>query len=131
MPSALEIRLLKYLASSRYRKNDLGVLFASRRGRPFSADKLLEQRLRPLLRSLKMPLGGFHGFRHAEATELIDRGAPITVVQAPLRLSDARITLALYGHVVPHSKRDAVKALAERVAGVQLLTVARNADSAV
>ena len=69
----------------------------------YAADKLREYKLRPLLRSLKMPLGGFHGFRHAVATELIDGGAPITVVQAQLRHSDARITLGLYGHVVPQS----------------------------
>ena len=115
MPAALERRLQAYLASRDYRKNKLGLLFANRRGRPHSANKLREKKLRPLLSSLKIPLGGFHGFRHAVATELIDSGAPITVVQAQLRHSDARITLGLYGHVIPESQREAVTAMADRI----------------
>jgi integrase len=117
MPAALETRLQTYLASSHHRKNDLGLLFANRRGRPYSANKLREQRLRPLLCSLGIPLGGFHAFRHAVATELIDSGAPITVVQAQLRHSDARTTLGRYGHVIPTSQRNAVAALADRIRG--------------
>jgi integrase len=122
MPSALETRLGTYLASSQYRKNDLGLLFSNRRGRPYSANKLREKKLRPLLCSLGIPVGGFHGFRHAVATEMIDSGTPITVVQAQLRHSDARVTLGLYGHVIPKSQRDAVTALADRISGAQLLT---------
>jgi integrase len=122
MPPALERRLQTYLASRDYRKNDLGLLFANRRGRPYSANKLREKKLRPLLSALKIPLGGFHGFRHTVATELIDSGAPITVVQAQLRHSYARITLGLYGHVIPESQREAATALADRIDGAQLLT---------
>jgi integrase len=129
MPSVLETRLRAYLASNQYRKNDLGLLFANRRGRPYSANKLREHKLHPLLCLLGMPLGGFHGFRHAVATEMIDSGAPITVVQAQLRHSDARITLGLYGHVIPESQRNAVTALADRIGGTQLLTKAPIADS--
>jgi integrase len=129
MPPALETRLRTYLASNQYRKNDLGLLFVNRRGRPYSANKLREKNFRPLLRLLGIPLGGFHGFRHAVATEMIDSGAPITVVQAQLRHSDARITLGLYGHVIPESQRHAVAALADRISGTQLLTRAPIADS--
>ena len=107
---ALESRLKKYLSSRYYRKNGLGLLFANRRGRPYSANKLREKKLRPLLTRLRIPLAGFHAFRHAVASELIDSGAPITVVQAQLRHSDPRITLGLYAHVIPQSQRDAVEA---------------------
>ena len=124
MPSALETRLRQHLASGHYRGNDLGLLFSNRRGHPYSANKLREKKLRPLLCSLGIPVGGFHGFRHAVATEMIDSGTPITVVQAQLRHSDARITLDLYGHVIPESQRDAVTALADRISGAQLLTKA-------
>jgi len=129
MPPALESRLKIYLASKHYRKNDLGLLFINRRGRPYSANKLREKNLRPLLVRLGIPLAGFHAFRHAVATELLDRGAPITVVQAQMRHSDARVTLGLYGHVVPQSQRDAMDGLATRL-GSQLLTEPRIADSA-
>ena len=136
MPLALESRLKKYLSSRHYRENNLGLLFANRRGRPYSANKLREKKLRPLLIRLRIPLAGFHAFRHAVASELIDSGAPITVVQAQLRHSDPRITLGLYGHVIPQSQRDALGSLAARVAntrrrtGLQLLTRPRIADSA-
>ncbi len=123
MPAALEARLKAYLESRHYHKNDFGLLFVNRRGRPFSANKLREKKLRPLLAELGIPLAGFHAFRHAVASELIDSGAPITVVQAQLRHSDPRITLGLYGHVIPQSQREAVRNLADRLAG-QLLTLA-------
>ena len=129
MPAALETRLMTYLASKHFRSNPLGLLFINRRGRAYSANKLREKKLRPLLAELGIPLAGFHAFRHAVATELIDSGAPITVVQAQMRHSDARITLGLYGHVVPQSQRDAVNNLATRL-GSQLLTEPQIADSA-
>jgi integrase len=118
MPDALETRIKTFLESRHYRENDFGLLFANRRRRPFSANKLREKKLRPLLAELGIPLAGFHAFRHAvatELTELIDSGAPITVVQAQLRHSDPRITLGLYGHVIPQSQRDAVAGLAAKL----------------
>ena len=63
MPPALESRLKKYRSSGHYRKNDLGLLFVNRRGRPYSANKLREKKLRPLLTRLRIPLAGFHAFR--------------------------------------------------------------------
>lgn len=125
MPDTLETRLKEYVASTHYQKNEAGLLFANRRGRPYSANNLQERKLRPLLDKLKLPAGGFHAFRHAVATELIDRGAPVTVVQAQLRHSDPRTTLGLYARVIPQSQREAVSNLA-----AQLLTEPRIADSA-
>ena len=129
MPRVLESRLKSYLASRHCRQNSLGLLFVNRRGRPYSANKLREKKLRPLLAELGIPLAGFHAFRHAVASEMIDSGAPITVVQAHLRHSDPRITLGLYGHVIPQSQRDAVEKLGARFES-QLLTEAGIADSA-
>jgi integrase len=122
MPPALATRLRSFLASKHFRQNGLGLLFANRRLRPFSANKLREKKLRPLLTSLGIPLAGFHAFRHGVATTLIDRGASITTVGAQLRHSDPRITLELYAHVVPQSQRDAVEGLASAISLGQLLT---------
>jgi len=130
MPLDLTHRLKAFLASKHYRQNSLGLLFANRRGRPFSANKLREKKLRPLLNSLGIALAGFHAFRHGVATTLIDRGASITTVGAQLRHSDPRITLGLYAHVVPQSQRDAVEGLANALGSGQLLTQRLNADSA-
>jgi len=126
----LAVRLKAFLASKHYRQNGQGLLFANRRGRPFSANKLREKKLRPLLLSLGIPLAGFPAFRHAVATTLIDQGASITTVGAQLRHSDPRITLELYAHVVPQSQRDAVEGLANALGSGQLLTQQLNADLA-
>jgi integrase len=130
MPPVLATQLRTFLASKHFRQNSLGLLFANRRGRPFSANKLREKKLRPLLCSLGIPLAGFHAFRHGVATTLIDRGASITTVGAQLRHSDPRITLGLYAHVVPQSQRDAIEGLASALGSGQLLTEPRIADSA-
>jgi integrase len=55
MPLSLEVRLKNFLASKHYRPNTQGLLFANRRGRPFSANKLREKKLCPLLLSLGIP----------------------------------------------------------------------------
>jgi integrase len=122
MPPVLATRLKTFLASKQFRQNGLGLVFANRRLRPFSANKLREKKLRPLLCSLGISLAGFHAFRHGVATMLIDRGASITTVGAQLRHSDPRITLGLYAHVVPQSQRDAIAGLASALSEGQLLT---------
>jgi hypothetical protein len=48
MPLNLAVRLKDFLASKHYRQNSQGLLFANRRGRPFSANKLREKKLRPV-----------------------------------------------------------------------------------
>jgi len=130
MPFDLAVRIKAFLASKRYRQNGQRLLFANRRGRPFSANKLREKKLRPLLVSLGIPPAGFHAFRHGVAATLIDQGASITTVGAQLRHSDPRITLGLYAHVVPQSQRDAVEGLASALSSGQLLTQHLIADLA-
>ena len=106
MPTQLEVRLRAHL-----KKHDgkSELLFVNRRGRPFSANKLREKQLHPLLVKLGIPRGGFHSMRHGAASALLADGATPAVVQRQLRHSDARITLGLYGHVVGSQQRDAVQ----------------------
>jgi integrase len=120
MPAALESRLKDFLVS-KWRQNETGLLFCNRNDKPYSANKLREKKLHPILDTLKIPRCGFHAIRHGVASELIDSGAPLTVVQAQMRHSDARITLGRYGHVVGDSQRNAVAALAQKIAQPELL----------
>jgi len=85
------------------------LLFVNRRGRPFSANKLREKQLHPLLDSLKILRGGFHSMRHGAASSLLADGATPAVVQRQLRHSDARVTLGIYGHVIGDAQRKAVQ----------------------
>jgi integrase len=106
MSRELEARLRAHL-QRQDGKSDL--LFVNRRGRPFSANKLREKQLHPLLEALKIPRGGFHSLRHGAASSLLADGATPAVVQRQLRHSDARITLEIYGHVVGDEQRSAVQ----------------------
>ena len=58
---------------------------------------------------------GTHAFRLAAASELVEGGAPLTVVQQQLRHGDAKTTLQKYGHVVGDSQRRAIHGLAEKI----------------
>jgi integrase len=106
MPTQLETRLRSYLKGHDGKNN---LLFVNRRGRAFSANKLREKQLHPLLVKLGIPRGGFHSMRHGAASSLLEDGATPAVVQRQLRHSDARITLGIYGHVVGDAQRNAVQ----------------------
>ena len=112
MPSQLAVRLLKHL-QTHDGKTDL--LFVNRRGRPFSANKLREKVLHPLLVKLGIPRGGFHSMRHGATSALLADGATPAVVQKQLRHSDTRITLGIYGHVIGSQQRDAVENRSARI----------------
>jgi integrase len=113
MSRELEARLRAHLLR-REGKTDL--LFVNRRGRPYSANKLREKQLHPLLDALKIPRGGFHSMRHGAASSLLADGATPAVMQRQLRHSDARITLGIYGHVVGDEQRNAVQNRSSRLA---------------
>ncbi len=85
------------------------LLFLNRRGRPFSANKLREKQLHPLLDTLEILRGGFHSIRYSAASALLADGATPAVVQRKLRHSDARITLGIYGHVIGDEQRTVVQ----------------------
>ena len=113
LPSQLEARLRTHLRKHEG-KSDL--LFVNRNARAFSANKLREKQLHPLLEKLGIPRGGFHSMRHGAASSLLADGATPAVVQRQLRHSDPRITLGIYGHVVGSQQRDAVENRAARIA---------------
>jgi len=106
MSRELEARLRAHL-QGHDGKSDL--LFFNRSDRPFSANKLREKQLHPLLLRLGIPRGGFHSMRHGAASSLLSDGATPAVVQRQLRHSDARITLGIYGHVIGDEQRSAVQ----------------------
>jgi integrase len=112
MPSQLATRLRKHLQTHNG-KTDL--LFVNRRGRAFSANKLREKVLHPLLEKLGIPRGGFHSMRHGATSSLLADGVTPAVVQKQLRHSDPRITLGIYGHVIGNQQRDAVENRSARI----------------
>jgi integrase len=126
MPTALEKRLRMFLKTE-YRENPHRYVFANRNGSPYSGGKVTEYGLWPVQDQLGIPHTGTHAFRHAAASELLEEGAPLTVVQRQLRHRDAKTTLQKYGHVVGDSQCRAVNTLAEKIEshGVELEAPAR------
>jgi len=112
MPSQLEARLRAHLQRHEGKSE---LLFVNRDGRPFSANKLREKQLHPLLMKLAIPRGGFHSMRHGAASSLLADGATPAVVQKQLRHSDPRITLGVYAHVVGDQQREAVENRSARI----------------
>lgn len=102
MPKELEGRLRAHV-QRHDGKSDL--LFVNQLGRPFSADKLRERQLHPLLRKLGIERGGFHALRHGAASALLADHATPALVQKQLRHSDARITLQTYAHIIGDEQR--------------------------
>ena len=112
IPAALHQMLRDYLKT--LPANPAGLLFINQRGRPFTAEKVVQKRLRPILDRLNIPHDGacgFHAFRHMHTSLLLESGASPKVAQRQLRHSDARTTLELYAHLVEDSHRQAVERL--------------------
>ena len=114
MPTALEKRLRDFLQKN-HRKNLNGYLFTNRNGNCYSVGKVTEYGLWPVLTKLRIEHAGLHAFRHAAASEMLEEGAPLTVVQRQLRHRDARTTLQKYGHVVGDAQKRAANTLAEKI----------------
>jgi integrase len=75
-------------ATFRSMKGRLACCWSTAVGAPFSANKLREKRLHPLLVKLGIPRGGFHAARHGATSALIADGATLAVVQKQLRRTD-------------------------------------------
>jgi integrase len=112
--TALERRLKDFLRSH-FRENPSGYLFVNRNGNTYSIGKVTEYGLWPVQDKLGIPHTGLHAFRHGAASEMIEDGAPLTVVQRQMRHRDARTTLQKYGHVVGDAQKRAVNTLAQKI----------------
>jgi integrase len=77
--------LLRHLAK---RHSESGLLFFNRNGRPYSANKLREKQLHPLLVRLGIPGGGFHAARHGATSEMLAPRVAPTVLQMQMRHSE-------------------------------------------
>ena len=111
LPEKLQARLRSYL--NVWRPNPERLLFATRRGKPMSANNVVQRKLWPILDALKIPRCGLHAFRHTHSSLLLEVGAPATVAQAQLGHSDPRITLGIYSHVIGDSQRQSVERVAQ------------------
>jgi integrase len=106
LPEALAVMLADY--RTRWRSNDLGLLFANRRGSPIGAQYVRRKVLHPIREKLGIPRGAFHAFRHGHATTMFSSGANPKVVQDGMGHSDLKTTMR-YTHAISRDRREAVE----------------------
>lgn len=113
MPAQLEDVLREFLAT--WKPNAKRLLFATRRGNPYSRNKVVQTRLWPILDALNIPRCGMHAFRHGCASLMLRCGASPKVVQEQLRHSDPATTMRMYVHTVGTERREAADLFAREL----------------
>ncbi|MGA8089150.1 MAG: tyrosine-type recombinase/integrase [Terracidiphilus sp.] len=117
--SNLVQRLRKY-QRDHWTRNELGLMFASKRRNPLSMDNFRNRVLNPILKHLEIDIKlkamgikrcGNYAFRHMNATVMDEIGTPLKTRQH--RLGHARIetTMAHYTHKVDADDRGAAEAI--------------------
>jgi integrase len=124
MPQPLARRIREFLASVNYRPNEDHYLFVNRNLTPYSLGKVTEYGLWPVQDKCGIKRTGLHAFRHGVASEMLDGGVPLSVVQRQLRHAHAATTLR-YTHPVDGALRRAAERHCRQFEG-QLESTSRN-----
>ena len=77
-----------------WQPNAAGLLFATRRGKPYASDDVRRRQLQPLLRSLGLPRAGCHAFRHGLPGRLAAAGVSPNVIRQVMRHANLAMTEA-------------------------------------
>jgi hypothetical protein len=88
------------------------LLFSTRRGNPYSENKIVQKRLWPILDALAIPRCGMKAFRHGCGSLMQSSGASVKVTQTQLRHADASTTMRNYVHIVDAEQRAATEKMA-------------------
>jgi integrase len=94
-PLAGQIRSLL----AKWRPNESGLLFATRKETPWDANLIVKRKLHPVLARLGIRRAGLHSFRRCNAMVMGRLGVPLKVRQVRLEHSDPKLTLGVYTHV--------------------------------
>ena len=87
--------------------------FVNHAGKPVDAMNFLHRVWAPLLGKAGLRRIRFHDLRHTFASLLIQAGESLAYVKDQLGHSSIKITVDLYGHLVPGANRQAVDRLAD------------------
>ena len=94
-------------------REPVGWVFPNGQGNPLDANNFNHRLWRPLLEKAKLRRIRFHDLRHTYASLLIAQGESLAYVKDQLGHSSIKITVDLYGHLVPGANRGAVERLAD------------------
>ncbi len=96
---------------SRSKPNEMDLVFANAKGKPYDPSNLVRRALRPVLRELGLPETGWRAFRRSVATALSELREPVRTAQMVLGHSSPQTTLAHYTQSPEESQRRAVAKL--------------------
>ncbi len=88
------------------------LVFPNTLGRPMSRHNLLNRNLKPDLERAGLPVLTLHELRHTFASIMLHEWkVPTAVVQEMMGHESMRMTVDLYGHLMPNAQADAIRAL--------------------
>jgi integrase len=90
---------------------DRGLVFSSTIGTPIRNQNLHRRSFKPLLEEAGLPDIRFHDLRHTFASIALSKGANINAVSKMLGHSSVRITLDVYGHLMPGTQEATLNTL--------------------
>jgi len=84
-------------------KSDISdeLVFPSEAGTPIEMNNFSERVFKPLLAHARLRRMRFHDLRHTFGSLLIQAGAPLTYVKEQMGHSSIKITVDIYGHLIP------------------------------
>jgi integrase len=100
----------KRTAGERWQEN--GLVFPSSIGTPMNRHNLFRRYFKPQLKNAGLPNIAFHDLRHTFATiMLFEWGASPRTVQEMMGHASIKITMDIYGHVMPNHQADEIRRL--------------------
>lgn len=96
--------------------SDLGLIFATEIGTPFSIGNVRRRFLAAVLRKAQLPAMRLYDLRHSSATLLLALGEHPKLVAERLGHSTTRLTLDTYSHVLPQMHRSSAERLDKAMA---------------
>ena len=87
---------------------DHGLVFPSTTGTPIRRQNLHRRSFKPLLEEAGLPDVRFHDLRHTFASIALGKGANINTVSKMLGHSSVKVTLDVYGHLMPGMQAEAL-----------------------
>lgn len=87
---------------------DRDLVFPSTTGTPIRRQNLYRRSFKPLLEEARLPDIRFHDLRHTFASIALSKGANINTVSKMLGHSSVKVTLDVYGHLMPGMQAEAL-----------------------
>jgi integrase len=101
LPRFVSDALVDHRAAMMAEGNIAAVVFCTRTGQYISRSNFTAQVFKPLLKRAGLPRIRFHDLRHTHASHLLSQGKSARAVSERLGHASVKITLEVYGHVLP------------------------------